>query len=106
MGYLFLFLTILSESSAICFMKLANGFQNKVYLIVGALFYIAGFLLLTQALKHLPMGWANAIWAGASTVVVVVLGLIFFDETVSLKQGVFIGLIVIGLVGLQIVKEA
>ncbi len=105
MGYLFLLLTILSEAAAMCFMKLANGFQNKIHLTVGALFYIAGFLLLTQTLKHLPMGWANAMWAGSSTVLVVVLGVVFFDETVSFKQWGFISLIVIGLIGLQMVKE-
>jgi multidrug transporter EmrE-like cation transporter len=86
LGYLFLFL--------------------KIYLTAGAALYIAGFLLLTQTLKHLPMGWTNAIWAGASTIVIVVLGLLFFNETVSVKQGAFLLLIVIGLVGLEMVKEA
>jgi small multidrug resistance pump len=105
MGYLFLVLTILSESAAVLFMKLANGFQDKIYTALAVVTYAAGFVFLTLTLKHLPVGIANAIWAGASTVLIVIAGALFFKENLNILQLIFLAFIVIGLVGLNIVKQ-
>lgn len=48
-------------------MKLADGATHKIYLITGGICYATTFFLLTMALKYLPMGYTNAVWAGAST---------------------------------------
>ncbi|MBL7762595.1 MAG: multidrug efflux SMR transporter [Chitinophagaceae bacterium] len=106
MGVLFLVLTILAESSAVIFMKLSNGFQHKAYSVAAVVTYLLSFIFLTYALKTLPIGLANAIWAGASTVVVVLLGIYLFKEQLSVLQIFFLALIVIGLVGLNFTKPA
>jgi small multidrug resistance pump len=105
MGYLFLFLTIITESVAVIFMKLSNGFQNKVQAVVAIVAYILSFVFLTYALKHMPVSIANAVWAGASTVLVAVLGILIFKEQLSIIQVVFLSLIVIGLAGLNFSKS-
>jgi small multidrug resistance pump len=102
MGYLFLLLTVLSETAAVLFMKTANGFQNKPQAIAAVTAYLLSFYFLTLALKRLPMGTANAIWAGASTVLVALLGVWLFRETLTMKQLFFMGLIVVGLVGMHL----
>ena len=86
MGYVLLILTIISETAAITLMKLANGFQHKLYSAAAIIAYALGFVFLTLALKQLPVGLANAIWAGASTVLVAVIGWIFFKEHLSTIQ--------------------
>lgn len=101
MGYLFLLLTIVTESTAVIFMKLSNGFEHKLQGAVAVVTYILSFIFLTLALKHLPAGLANAIWAGTSTVLVALAGMFFLKEQVSITQWLFISLIVIGLVGLN-----
>lgn len=104
MGYIFLILTIIVESVAVIFMKLSNGFQHKLHAAVAVAAYILSFVFLTYALKHMPVGIANAIWAGASTVLVAVLGLLIFKEQLSIIQIIFLSLIVIGLAGLNFSK--
>lgn len=104
MGYLFLVLTILSETAAVIYMKLSNGFQHKVNALIAVLAYILGFVFLTLALKQMPVGIANAIWAGASTILVAVLGIYLFKEQLTTLQWVSLILIVLGLVGLNLEK--
>ncbi len=105
MGYLFLILTIISESFAVICMKLSNGFQNKPQGCLAIFAYIASFVFLTLALKNLEAGTANAIWAGASTVLVAVLSMFVFKEQLSLLQWSCLCLIVIGIIGLGIVGK-
>ena len=102
MGYIFLVFTILTESAAIIFMKLSDGFRNKAYGLLAVVCYSACFVFLTFALKQLPAGIANAIWAGASTLLVAVLGYFFFQEKLNWLQVWCMVLIVVGLVGLNV----
>ena len=101
MGYLYLLLTILTETAAVLFMKSSDGFQQKTSSIIAVMAYMLSFVFLTLALKRLPVGTANAIWAGASTLLVAILGVIIFKESVNSRQMFFLGLIIIGLIGLQ-----
>ncbi len=83
MGALFLVLTIIAESAAVIFMKLSNGFQHKGYAVAAVATYLLSFVFLTFALKSLPVGLANAIWAGASTVVVGSVGNLYLQRTIK-----------------------
>ncbi|MEI9808824.1 MAG: SMR family transporter [Bacteroidota bacterium] len=80
MGNLFLILTILSETAAVICMKLSAGFHNKLYMVFAIITYGLSFLFLTLALKYLPAGIANAIWAGSSTILVALLGLFILKK--------------------------
>lgn len=100
-GYFFLFATIVIETLAVILMKLANGFENKIYFGLGILAFITSFIFLSMALKSLPMGWANAIWAGSSTLLVCLVGYVYFEEKINWIQGIFLLCIVVGLVGLN-----
>ncbi len=48
------------------------------------------------------VGVASALYAGGATVLVVVTGIIFFDETISLSKILGVSLIIIGAVSLNI----
>jgi multidrug transporter EmrE-like cation transporter len=106
MGTFFLLLTIVSESAAVIFMKLSNGFGHKGYAIAAVVAYLLSFVLLTFALRSLPVGLANAVWAGASTVIVTILGIYIFKEQLSISQAIFLSLIIIGLIGLHFSRPA
>lgn len=105
MGYLFLVATIIFETAAVIFMKLSDGFQHKAWGIAAVITYVASFAFFTFALKQLPAGLANAIWAGSSAVLVAVLGIFIFKEQLSVLQIVFLSLIIIGLVGLNLSEK-
>ena len=82
-------------------MKASDGFQQKTSSIIAIVSYMLSFVFLTFALKKLPVGTANAIWAGASTLLAAILGAFIFKESLNVRQMIFLGLIVIGLIGLQ-----
>lgn len=73
-----------------------------MYAIIAIVFYTASFIFLTLSLKYLPAGIANAIWAGASTLLVVIASAFFLHERINLIQVISVCLIVIGLIGLNI----
>lgn len=102
MGHVYLIITILAETAAVIFMKLSDGFQQKHYALGAVITYAASFIFLTLALKQLPAGIANAIWAGASTLLVAGAGVFFFHEKLNWIQIISMLLIAIGLIGLNI----
>lgn len=106
MAYLFLILTIFSETAAVICMKLSNGFENKFYAALAFITYTLSFVFLTISLKSLPAGIANAIWAGASALLVALIGLLFFNEKLTIVQIVSILFIAAGLIGLNLTKVA
>ncbi len=105
MGYLFLLFTIITESVAVIFMKRSNGFEYKGEALIAVTGYILSFVFLTLALKYLPVGIANATWAGASVVLVALAGIFLMGESLNLVQWFFIALIVIGLAGINLTKS-
>ena len=104
MGNLFLILTILAETAAVICMKLSAGFHNTLYTVFAVITYGLSFLFLTLALKYLPAGVANGIWAGASTILVALIGILVFKEKLTALQLISLLLIAVGLIGLNFNK--
>ncbi|HND09859.1 MAG TPA: multidrug efflux SMR transporter [Pseudomonadota bacterium] len=102
MSWLFLGIGILFEVCGTTCMKLSNGFSRIVPSVVMLLCYMASLGMLTLALKQIPMNVAYAIWAGMGTLLVVMLGLFFFHETLSLPKLASILLIILGVVGVRL----
>ena len=69
----------------------------------GVTMFSSGALLLV-AQRTIPMGTAYAIWTGIGAVGTFVMGILLFGEAVSLARFFFIGLIVVGIVGLKMVS--
>ncbi|NEV62214.1 DMT family transporter [Thiorhodococcus minor] len=63
-----------------------------------------GLLLIAQ--KSIPMGTAYAVWTGIGAVGAFVLGLLLFDEPATLGRFFFVGLIIVGIVGLKLVSPS
>ncbi len=102
MAWLLLAATILIEVAGTTLLKLSRGF-SEVWPAVGA-FMCYGLALagLNLTLKHIDLSIAYAIWSGAGTALVAVIGIIWFRESASALKIVSLGLIVIGVVGLQL----
>ena len=67
---------------------------------------LLGFVLFSYATRTIPAGLANAVWAGSSIVLVVLLGRIFLSETISAAQYVCLGLILAGTLGIYLFGRA
>jgi quaternary ammonium compound-resistance protein SugE len=66
----------------------------------GCSMIISGALLLI-AQKTIPMGTAYAVWTGIGAVGTFIIGIYLFGEPSNLARFFFVGLIVVGIIGLK-----
>jgi quaternary ammonium compound-resistance protein SugE len=59
-------------------------------------------ILLSIAARTIPIGTAYAIWVGIGAVGAVILGIILFDEPRDVGRMLFVGLLIVSLVGLKL----
>ena len=63
---------------------------------------IISMVLLSLAVKNIPLGTAYAVWTGIGAVGTAILGLFLFSESSELIRLLFIFIIVAGIAGLKI----
>lgn len=105
MGWIILALSICFEVTGTVMMKLSKGFT-----VLGpsiAVFVCYGFSLagLTVVLKYLEVSIVYAIWAGGGTAIVALIGIYFFNESVTTLKVVSLALVIAGVVGLQLSSQ-
>ncbi|MEU6441132.1 multidrug efflux SMR transporter [Streptomyces sp. NPDC047046] len=102
MGYLLLAGAILSEVTATTAMKYSEGFTRLWPSLLTALGYVVCFALLARTLKTLEVGTAYAIWAGAGTALIALIGMMFLGESVTPVRLAGIALVIGGVVLLNL----
>ncbi|MDH6113415.1 small multidrug resistance pump [Kitasatospora sp. MAP12-15] len=101
-AYLLLTFAIASEVCATSCLKLTDGF-SKLWPSIGVgVGYVLSFLLLGQALKHIPVSVAYAVWSGAGTAAVAAIGTMAFGEQLGRPQLLGLALIIAGVVLLNL----
>ena len=96
MKYLFLALAIILEVIGSSFMKASNGFTKVIPASITIIAYIVCFFFLSQALKHIPLGIAYAIWGGLGIVLTAIISVVVFKQSLDLPAIIGIILIVSG----------
>ena len=71
-----------------------------------ALCYLVSFYLLSLSLRALPLGIAYAIWSAVGIVLVATIGLVFFGQRLDLPAVLGLGLIVAGVVVVNLVSKS
>ena len=87
---------ILLEVLATAFLKQSNGMIRIVPSAAALTGYGVSFYLLAQVLRIVPMGISYGIWSGIGIVLVSVLGLALFGQTLDMAACLGLGLIVAG----------
>lgn len=88
-------------------MKLSDGFSNIPWTIFTMVFIVLSTLCLNKGLKSdLPMGICYAVWVGIGAVGSIIVGLLFFGDTLNILGWAFLAVIIVGIVGLNIVGES
>jgi small multidrug resistance pump len=98
---IWLLLAIIFEVAGTTSMKLSEGFNRALPSLLIFVFYGLSFTALTMALKHLDLSVAYVIWAGLGTVLIVLIGFLYFGEQPTAFKAACIALIVIGVAGLK-----
>jgi small multidrug resistance pump len=99
-AWLALAAAIVSEIVATLSLKPAgHGSVPAIGLVVVG--YAASFLLMLVVLRRIEVSVAYAIWAGAGTAVIALVGLTFLGEPADVMKVASIALVIIGVVGLN-----
>jgi small multidrug resistance pump len=102
MGYVFLAAAIAAEVAATTAMKYSDGFSRLTPSLVTFLGYVLSFVLLARTLKSVSIGTAYAIWSGAGTAAIAMIGLALFGEGLDFTKIAGIVLIIGGVVVLNL----
>ena len=102
MEWLLVVVAGLFETAFAVFLKLSHGLTNLWPTIGFAVCALISFGLLTTGLRHLEVGPAYAVWTGIGATGTAVVGMAFLGESVSTLKLVSIGLVLAGVVGLNL----
>jgi quaternary ammonium compound-resistance protein SugE len=102
-AWIMLFIAGLFEIGWAVGLKYTAGFTRLWPTLGTAVSLIVSMALLGLAIRTLPLGTAYAIWTGIGTIGTAILGMVLFQESASVPRLVFIGLIVVGILGLKAV---
>jgi quaternary ammonium compound-resistance protein SugE len=83
-------------------MKASHGFTKHYFTAITLVAAWLSFWLLGLALRQLPVGTAYAVWTGIGAVGATVLGIVIFDESLTVARIGCIALIVCGILGLKL----
>ncbi|MBB4266537.1 DMT family transporter [Roseospira visakhapatnamensis] len=102
MPWIYMLGAIVLEVAGTTSMKLAEGFTRPLPSVGVFAFYGASLGLLTLALKTWDVSVAYALWSGLGTALIVLIGVAWFGEALTATRIACIGLILVGVVGLNL----
>jgi small multidrug resistance pump len=95
-------LAIAVEVAATISLRASDGFTKLLPSVIVVMGYATSFYLLSLILRDLSVGTTYAIWAGAGTAAIAVIGIVVLGEPASALKIVSIVLIVAGVIGLNV----
>ena len=96
MGWVYLSIAIAFEVAAATTMKMSDGLTRFWPSVLMLVFYLMCFLAMIKSLEYLQVGVMYAIWAGAGTAAVAIIGVMLFGDTMPAVKIAGIGLIILG----------
>lgn len=106
MAYYYLAIAIVAEVAATTALKASAEFTRLIpslFVIVG---YGVAFYLQALVLRSIPVGITYALWAGLGIVLVAIVGAIFYKEIPDFPAIIGMGLIIAGVVVLNVFSKA
>lgn len=104
MNWILLIFAGLFEVGFTTCLKLSDGFSRWLPSVGFIVFAILSFGLLNKVIKVIPLGTAYTVWTGIGAVGTVLVGIIFFKESVDFWRVFFILLLVGSVVGLKMIS--
>jgi Membrane transporters of cations and cationic drugs len=103
---LIFFFAVLSEVIATTSLKFSEGFTKLVPSLLVVVGYGLSFYLLSLSLKVMPVGIAYALWSGIGIILTVIAGRMIWQETLDWARVIGIGLILIGILVINLFSKA
>lgn len=99
------FILIIAGVFEICWaigLKYSSGFTKFWPSVFTIISMIISMVLLSLAVKEIPIGTGYAVWTGIGAVGTAILGIFLFNESSEIVRLFFMFLIVTGIVGLKL----
>ena len=93
---------ILTEVTATIALRESDGFSRLGPSLIVVVGYGVSFFLLALVLRELEVSLVYAVWSGAGTALIAVVGILAFGETATALKVGSIALIILGVVGLNL----
>jgi len=78
----------------------SEGFTRLVPVLIGVPAAVVSFVLLTFAMRTVPIGTAYSVWVGLGTLGVVLVGIMTLGESPTPARLICLALILVGVIGL------
>jgi small multidrug resistance pump len=102
---LLLLLAIAAEVGSTALLPRAAGFTDPRWSAVVVTGYALSIWLLALVVRAMPVSVAYAVWAGVGTAAVALIGFVWLGEPMGWLKATSLGLIVLGVVGLNLVSS-
>ena len=101
LAWVYLFFAGLLEICWAIGLKYTEGFSKLIPSLFTGIALIASMLLLAKAAQVLPIGTAYAVWVGIGALGTAIMGIILFQEPLSLTRLLFLALLLLSIIGLK-----
>jgi small multidrug resistance pump len=105
-AWLLLGTAILAEVIATSALKASEGFSRWLPSTAVVIGYGIAFYCLSLTLRHIPIGIAYAVWSGAGTALIALIGVVAYQQKLDLPAMLGIGLIVAGVLVLNLFSKS
>ena len=102
MSWIILFIAGLLEVVWAIGLTYTHGFTRLTPSVITVTAMIVSIVLLSWAMRSLPVGTAYAVWTGIGAVGAAITGILLLGESASLARIASLALIVAGIVGLKL----
>ena len=102
MAWFYLFIAGIFEIFWAVGIKYCDGFKITLPLVLVIISMALSVIFLGLATRTIPMSIAYAVWTGIGIIGVFTYGLLVLKDPISAKNIIFVGMILIGIVGLKL----
>ena len=102
MSWIILFIAGLLEVVWAIGLKYTHGFTRLTPSVITVTAMIVSIVLLSWAMRSLPVGTAYAVWTGIGAVGAAITGILLLGESASLARIASLAVVVAGIVGLKL----
>jgi small multidrug resistance pump len=106
MHWIYLTIAICAEVAGTSALKASDGFTRVLPSVVVVISYGLAFVMLSQALRVFHLAVAYAIWSGAGIAAIALVGLWVYGQKLDLAGIIGIGMIVGGIVVVQLFSNS
>lgn len=104
--YIYLFIAVMAEMVATSCLKLSDGFTKPIPTIFTLAGFAVALFMLSLTLRYMPIGIVYAVWSGLGIVLITLIGLIFFKQSLDLAAYMGMALIIAGVLVLHLFSKS